>query len=113
MSSQAALERAEAHVNNACQREAEAIAQHLFHVQAHRFETPEAAQAALDALAKPWKDHHVATYHRIEPPHDARPGRPTPTTPMKSIDWEIHVQVRPDQEQLEHRTPRLLCAGDP
>ena len=113
VSSQAALERAEAHVKTACQREDEAIEKQLFHVQAQRFETPEAAQAALDALAKPWKDPHVATYHRIEPPHDARPGRPTPTTPMQSIDWEIHVQVRPDQEQLEHRTPRLLCAGDP
>jgi len=109
VSSQAALERAEAHVNNACQREDEAIEKQRFHVQAQRFETPEAAQAALDALAKPWKYHQVDTYHLIEHPHYARPGRPTPTPPMKSIDWEIQVQVRPDQEQIEHRTQRNAC----
>ena len=45
VSSQAALERAEASVNKACQRESEAIAKQLFHLQAQRFETPEAAQA--------------------------------------------------------------------
>jgi hypothetical protein len=104
VSSQAALERAEAYVKNACQRADEAIEKQRFHVQAQRFETPEAAQAALDALAKPWKYPQVDPYHRIEHPHDARPGRPTPTTPMKSIDWEIQVQVRPDQAQIEHRT---------
>src|SRR5712691_4399258 len=39
VSSQAALERAEASVHKACQREAEAIVKQLFHLQARRFET--------------------------------------------------------------------------
>jgi transposase len=28
---------------------------------------------------------------------------------MTAIDWQIHVQVRPDQEQIEHDTPRNAC----
>ena len=52
VSSQAAMERAEASVNKAQQREAEAIEKQLFHLQAKRFETPEAAQAALATLAQ-------------------------------------------------------------
>ena len=55
VSSQAALERAEASVNKARQREAEGIAKQLFHLQAQRFETPEGAKAALAALAKSWR----------------------------------------------------------
>ena len=52
VSSQAALECAQASVNKAQQREAEAIEKQLFHLQAQRFETPEAAQAAL------WPSRH-------------------------------------------------------
>ena len=52
VSSRAALERAEATLNNATQREYEAITQQLFHLQAQRFCAPEAAQEALAVLAK-------------------------------------------------------------
>jgi hypothetical protein len=55
VSSEAAVQRAEATVNKAQQREAEAIEKHLLHVQAQRCETPEAAKAALDTLARSWK----------------------------------------------------------
>src|SRR2546429_7463579 len=47
VSSDAAVQRAEATVNKAQRREAEAIEKQLFHLQAQRFETPEAATAAL------------------------------------------------------------------
>jgi transposase len=52
--SQAALERAEATLQKAQQRENEAITKQLFHLQAKRFGTPQAAQEALFALAKRW-----------------------------------------------------------
>ena len=55
VSSRAALERAEATLNHATQREYEAITKPLFHLQAQRFCAPEAAQAALTALAKRWQ----------------------------------------------------------
>jgi transposase len=55
VSSQAALERAEASVNKACQRESAIIDKHLVHLQATRYATPEAAQAALATLAPSWR----------------------------------------------------------
>jgi transposase len=109
VASQAALERAEASVNKACQREAEAIEKQLFHLQAQRFETPEAAKAALVALANPWKYHLVETSSLIEHKHYARKGRPTSTTPIQSIDWQIHAQVRPDPEKMTYRKQLKAC----
>jgi transposase len=55
VSSQAALERAEASVTKAQQREWETIEKQLFHWQAKRFERPEAARAALAVLAQAWR----------------------------------------------------------
>ena len=52
--SQAAFERAATTLKKATQREAEAITKALFHLQAQRFPTPEAAQDALAAVAKRW-----------------------------------------------------------
>jgi hypothetical protein len=48
VSSQAALERAEASITEAQQREWQAIEKHLFHLQAQRFERPE-------GLTPPWR----------------------------------------------------------
>ena len=52
--SQAALERAEATLNNARARADEAIHKQLLPLQAQRFATPEAAPEALTAWAKGW-----------------------------------------------------------
>jgi transposase len=109
VSSSAALERADASVSNAQQREFAAIETHLFHLQAKRVETPEAAQAAFAALAKRWTSHQVAAYSLIDHQHDARQGRPTPTTPRQSIDWQMQAQVRPDQAKMAYDTPHNAC----
>jgi Domain of unknown function (DUF4277) len=58
-SAEAAVQRAEATGNNAQPREAEAVAKPRLHWHAQRFETPEAAQAALDTLARTWHSHQV------------------------------------------------------
>jgi transposase len=64
--SRAALERAEATLNKAKQREHAAITQQLFHLQAQRFGTPEAAQDALAAVAQRWMYHRVEASHLME-----------------------------------------------
>jgi len=109
VSSQAALARAEASVNKACQREAEATDKQLFHLQARRFETPEAAHAALATLEQAWQYHQVATSSLIEHKQYACKGRPTPTAPIKSIDWQLQTQVRPDQEKMQSRKQHKAC----
>ena len=109
VSSQAALERAEASVNKAQQREYAAIDKQLFHLQAQRFETPEAAQAALATLAQGWTYHLMEAYHLIEHKHYAGKGRPTSTTPITAIDWQIQAQVRPDHAKLANDKRHKAC----
>jgi signal transduction histidine kinase len=55
VSSQAAMERAEASITKAQQHAWDASEKHLFHLHAQRFATPEVAQAALTALAQVWR----------------------------------------------------------
>src|SRR6266851_3374087 len=109
VSSQAALERAKASVNKAQQREAEGIEKQLFHLQAQRFETPAAAQAALGALATSWRYHQGVILRLIAHKHSACKGRPTPTTPIKSIDWQIQAQGRPDHEKMARHIHHKGC----
>ena len=109
VSSEAALQRAEATVSKAQQREYEAIEKQLFHLQAQRFETPEAAQAALDALATSWTYHQVASSSLIEHKRYAGKGRPTPTTPITALKWQIHGDARPDDEQIGYCKQCKAC----
>jgi transposase len=109
VSSEAAVQRAEATVSKAQQREYEAIEKQLFHLQAQRFETPEAAQAALGALATSWTYHQVASSSLIEHKRYACKGRPTPTTPIKALKWQIHGYARPDDEQMGYCTQCKAC----
>jgi transposase len=107
--SQAALERAEATVTKARQREAEAIEKQLFHLQATRCPTPEVAQDALATLAKRWTYHQVESSTLIEHKRYAGQGRPTPSTPLKAIEWHIQARVRPDQETLGYHKHVKAC----
>jgi transposase len=107
--SQAAWERAEKQVNKAQQHELEAIEKQLFHLQAKRFDTPEAAQAALATLATSWRYHQVDTSRVIEHKRYACTGRPTPHSPIKAIGWQIQAQVRVDQERMQAHKQHSAC----
>ena len=109
VSSQAAYERAAATLNHARPRASEAIHQQLFHLQAKRFATPEAAHEALTALAKGWTYHQVDSYHLSDHKRYARKGRPTPRLPVKAIDWQIQAHVRPAEAAIEHQQHRHAC----
>jgi len=109
VSSQAAMERAEASIRKAQQREWDAIEKQLFHLQAQRFETPEAAHVALAALAKTWRYHQVETADVTAHKHYACKGRPTPSSPLKAIAWQRHAQAQPDHKQIESRKQQSAC----
>jgi len=109
VSADAAVQRAEATINTAQQREAEAIEKPLLPWQATRFETPEAAQAALATLALAWHSHQVDAYSRLDHTRSAWKGRPTPTTPLKAIAWQRQAQVRPHDEPLRRRKQHQAC----
>jgi hypothetical protein len=105
----AALERAEATITNARQREEAAITKPLFHLQATRVHTPEMAQEALAALAKRWTSHQVDSSTLIAHQRYVGQGRPTPHTPLKAIAWHIQARVRPDQEVMRHHQHVKAC----
>ena len=107
--SQAALERAEATLKKAKQREDEAIQKQLFHLQAQRFCAPEAAQDALAAVVKRWKYHSIASYQLTAHKRYAGKGRPTPSTPLKAIAWQIQVHVQADDKMLEQAKQTQAC----
>jgi transposase len=109
VSADAAFERAEARVSTAQQRASAVIATQLLHVQAQRFETPEAAQEALEALAKAWTYPQVDASGLIDHTRYACQGRPTPTTPVQAIAWHIQGQVRPEEAALAQRTHDNAC----
>jgi transposase len=109
VSSQAALERAEATLTKARQREYEAIEKQLFHLQAKRFPTPEAAQEALATLATGWRYHQVAVAHLSEHKRYAGQGRPTPHTPRKASEWDIQAQARSDETAIERLKQCKAC----
>jgi transposase len=109
VSSQAAMERAEARITKAQQREWETIEKQRLHLHAKRFETPEAAQAALQALSTSWRYHQLDTSRVIGHKRYACKGRPTPTSPLKATAWQIHAQVRPDQEVIAAHKQQSAC----
>jgi transposase len=51
----------------------------------------------------------VAAYRLIEHKHDARQGRPTPTTPIHSMDWQRQAQGRPDQATIAYDKQHKAC----
>jgi transposase len=105
----AALERAEATLKKATQREHEAITKQLFHLQAQRFCAPEAAHEALAALAKRWKYHRVESSHLTAHKRYVGKGRPTPSTPLKASEWQIEAQVHADDEAIERDKHAKAC----
>jgi transposase len=107
--SQAAAWRAETTLHKAQKREHEAIAQQLFHLQAKRFATPQLAQEALVALGKKWKYHQVESSQLLAHKRYATKGRPTPTTPIKATEWQLHACVRPDVERIQHAKQYHAC----
>ena len=81
----------------------------LCSLHAQRFETPEGAQAALTALSKVWRYHQLDTSRVIEHKRYAGKWRPTPTSRLKAIEWQIHARVRPAQEVIEAHKQQRAC----
>ena len=107
---QAACERAEATLKKATQREAEAITKQLFHLQAKRFGTPQAAHEALGVLAQDWQYPRVASSQLTEHKRYAGKGRPTPRTPLKARAWHIQAHVEAEAEAIERDQHTKACS---
>jgi transposase len=67
------------------------------------------AQEALAAVSKKWKYHQVASSQLLEHKRYATKGRPTPTTPIKATEWQLHARVRPDVERIQQAKRYHAC----
>lgn len=99
VSSQAALARAEATLNNAKQRDDTAL-------ETPRLSTPAAARDALARGAQGWQSHPRASCHLMAHKRDAGPGRPTPRPPRPDPPGHIQAHVRPAADAMGHQQPR-------
>ncbi len=97
--SQTGWEQAEQAVTKAQAKEREALDKQLYHLHAQRFSSEKEAHIQLDRLARKWKYHQVDQTTCTSHIHYARKGRPTPDTPIKSIDWQLRVTVAPDPDK--------------
>ena len=109
VASQAARARGDTRVDTACQRDAATIQKPRFPLHAKRFATPEAAQSALRTLATAWRDHPGATCSVREHKRSACTGRPAPTTPSTSLDWQREAHSCPDHERMRARKQQGAC----
>jgi len=106
ITSQTGWQQAEQAVTQAQEKEQKAIRKQLYHFQAQRFSSEQEAHASLDRLARKWKYHQVHQTTCTSHLHYAHKGRPTPDTPIKSIDWQLQVTVVPDPEKRRGQKQR-------
>jgi len=107
--SKAAAQRAEKTIAKATDREYEKVKKQLFHLQAQRFDSEEAAQKALHNIAKKLTYHRVDRSRLIQYVQYAGKGRPTKDTPIKAIRWQIQAQVVQDPDKIKVRQQRKAC----
>ena len=109
VTSQTSWQQAEEAVAKAQEKEQKAIQKQLYHLQAQRFHSEKEAHASLDRLAGKWTYHQVHHTTCISHLHYAHKGRPTPDTPIKSIDWQLQVTVGADPEKRRAQQQRKAC----
>jgi transposase len=109
VSSQEAGQRAQTTVATAQAKEYAQVQKQLFHLQAQRFASAEAAHTALHK--SPSKLHSHQVQHASVTPHiqDTRKGRPPPETPSKAIRGQVHASVVPEPAKSTHRQQRQAC----
>jgi len=106
ITSQSGWQQAEEAVIKAQEKEQATIQKQLYHLHAQRFSSEQEASANLDRLARKWKYHQVHQVTCTSQIHYARKGRPTPDTPIQSIDWQLQVSVAVDLEKRRTQTQR-------
>ncbi|MFC1719345.1 IS1634 family transposase [Candidatus Poribacteria bacterium] len=91
--SQAGIHRASKTLAKAQSKEYEKASKQLFHLQAQRFDSTEAAHKALDAIIQKLRYHRLESSTLTQHKKYARRGKPTADTPVKAILWQIEATV--------------------
>lgn len=107
--SQAAWQRAGRSLAKAQAKEHHRGQKELFHLQAQRFASQEAARAALDKIAGHWRYHQAGPSTLTQHIQYARRGKPSADTPIKAIRWQIQATLAPDPDKITHHQQRQAC----
>lgn len=106
VTSQTGWHQAEEAVIKAQEKEHNAIQKQLYHFQAQRFSSEEKAHTTLNRMVQKWKYHQVDQTTSTAHTHYAHKGRPTPDTPIQSMDWQLQVTVGADPEKRRAQQQR-------
>ena len=101
--SQSAYRRAGKTLAKAQAKAWEKVNKQLFHLQAQRFDSAEAADDALGKIAKKLSYHKVETTELTQHIQYASCGRPKADSPIKGIKWQITATVAPDTTKVSHK----------
>lgn len=107
--SQAGIHRASKTLAKAQSKEYEKVNKQLFHLQAQRFDSTEAAHKALDAIVQKLRYHRLESSTLTQHKKYARRGKPTADTPIKAILWQIEGTVVPDDDSVIEEQRRKAC----
>ena len=108
--SQAGIHRASKTLAKAQSKEYEKVNKQLFHLQAQRFDSTEAAHKALDAIVQKLRYHKLESSVLIQHKKYARRGKPTADTPIKAILWQIEATVTTaDNDIITQEQRRKAC----
>jgi transposase len=108
--SQAGIHRASKTLAKAQSKEYEKASKQLFHLQAQRFDSTEAAHKALDAIVQKLRYHRLGSSTLTEHKKYARRGKPTADTPIKAILWQIEATVTTaDDDMIAQEQRRRAC----
>ena len=107
--SEAASHRASKTVAKAQKREYEKVSKQLFHLQAQRFDSTEAAYKALDKIVQKLRYHKLENSTITRHVKYACRGKPTADTPIKAIRWQIEATITPDTDRITQEQRRRAC----
>ena len=107
--SQAGIHRASKTLAKAQSKEYEKVNKQLFHLQAQRFDSTEAAHKSLDAIVQKLRYHRLESSTLTQHKKYARRGKPTADTPIKAILWQIEGTVVPDDDSVIEEQRRKAC----
>jgi transposase len=107
--SQAGILRASKTLAKAQSKEYEKVNKQLFHLQAQRFDSTEAAHKALDAIVQKLRYHRLESSTLTQHKKYARRGKPTADTLIKAILWQIEGTVAPDDDSVIEEQRRKAC----
>lgn len=107
--SQGAFERAVSNLARQTEKEKSRIEKSLKTLQNQEFDSKEEALNAFEKIAETWKFHKVEEVTYEEKIKYAKPGRPTPDTPIKKIEFYIKVNVTENKEYIFEQQQRNAC----